>query len=786
MYEPTSPQLLIVKSRLSKESWEERVRTAKREAKLFAKIAKRVEAGDSLNESVGSVLPGSRRSYAIRHWRRYREIGWEALIDRRLPREPRESKRVRAEIEALCAGNPKLSMPEAVAALENNKPGRPLPSPATLKRELRRARARVKREDDADRVETTELPLAGGELLLAAEVETGAIAALRDEVVAIGKEALEASAGQEPQKDVGLRDRRGRFTVTYNRKRRRKRGEKVASYLRTAAEKADGRVPSWPRFVREQPETIEAKLRTLVFEPLVSRVKGWAGLRSPDAAGLAPLTGYAYMPSTLAKFTSALAISNAGPRLLRAAGSTWHAVAEQRWGEGGAMAALYVDNHAKEVWTSLFTQSGKVSSLNRVMPAITTTYVHTGAGTPVVMGVQSGGAPLAPQLATLVERTEKQLGDDIRRAVVIDSEGSTFDILSGFSEARRVIVTPLRPSRAPALELRHEAGSYFRPYREKDELRIGSATLYHRTTGRSLEVGVLEVRREHRDADTVLLTTGLALGFGGRELADLYFARWPIQENWFRDGEVVRLDEHRGNCSQVVTNIAVVAEVERLERQLDGWHKVSELEKSAKTIKKELEKTTKDEKAKARRLATRRRRLDRESAQGEPMRKAFVRAATEHHAALVEWEQAQLASQQAKTRLEQNQGHREKLETRLLKAEARLKTLKPRQKIRRLDVALDSVLTSTKLTAAQLISFVLREYVPEQPMSPQTFVARVLPIRGRKHVTRDSETIIFDENPRDPDVTKALVAACKCLNKRRLTRDDRRLHYKVELCPGDG
>ena len=58
-----------------------------------------------------------------------------------------------------------------------------------------------------------------------------------------------------------------------------------------------------------------------------------------------PLTGFAYMPSTLAKFASALAISNAGPRLLEAMGQNWHRVAEKYWEEPGAMAALYVDNH---------------------------------------------------------------------------------------------------------------------------------------------------------------------------------------------------------------------------------------------------------------------------------------------------------------------------------------------------------------------------------------------------------------------------------------------------------
>ena len=143
--------------------------------------------------------------------------------------------------------------------------------------------------------------------------------------------------------------------------------------------------------------------------------------------------------------------------------------------------------------------------------------------------VQSGTAPLAPRLVELVKEAEARLDGDVRRAAVIDAEGSTFDILEAFTKEGRVIVTPLRPSRAPSLQLEYSRGSSFRPYRDNDELRIASAVLTHKSTRRSLEVGALVVRREHRDSDTVLLTTGLSLGMEGRDLADLYFARWPVQ-----------------------------------------------------------------------------------------------------------------------------------------------------------------------------------------------------------------------------------------------------------------
>jgi hypothetical protein len=209
--------------------------------------------------------------------------------------------------------NPRLTLSEAITILQGQRIS-PLPSESTIKREFARVDARMgyaRKVAAATTAEIVELPFAGGELLLAAELETSGIAALTDEVVAMGEVATVASEGQVPEKDVAHRDARGHFMVTYNRRRRRKQGEEVASYLRSAAEKAEARVPSWPRFVHEQRPTIEAKMRMLVLAWMVAGSKGWDSLRAPEVAGLEALSGFAYMPSTLAKFVSALAISGA-------------------------------------------------------------------------------------------------------------------------------------------------------------------------------------------------------------------------------------------------------------------------------------------------------------------------------------------------------------------------------------------------------------------------------------------------------------------------------------------
>jgi hypothetical protein len=783
VYEPTSPTLIRVRSCVTDETWQRRVARAKRDEVVIKRILAGEAKGRSLNEAIAKEVPANRRSWALRRIPGYREHGFEVLIDSRTPREPEVSVACRQAVQAAREARPRLTVAEALTILRAQRIT-PLPSASTIKREFARVKERKKyarRKARQGRTVVTELPLAGGELLAAAETETRGIAALTKAVVGVAAAALEASEGKTPAKDVVGRSAEGKFTARYNRARRRQGSEQVASYLRTPAEKAEGRVPSWPRFVNEQPQTIDAKLRMLVFCWMVAGSKGWDALRAPDVAGLASLTGFAYMPATLAKFVSALAISGAAQPLIDTTARHWHEVAQARWAEPGAMAALYIDNHAKEVWSSLFTQSGKVSHLNRVMPCITTTYAHTGAGTPVVLSVQSGAAPLAPRLVELVAQAEATLETDIERAIVIDAEGCTFDLLESFAKAKRVVITPLKPSRVPSLELTYTRGSYYRPYRDHDELRIAHATLRHKSSGRTLEIGALLVRRKHRDVDIVLLTTGLALGMEGHDLADLYFRRWPVQENAFKDGNAVGLSEHRGNCGQVVTNLAVVSELERLEgraaRDADALRAITA---EADRLETAAAEHARAHQRAAAALATRRRRLDDLIAQRKTGGKAFMKVALDHQQALVSLEAATKRVTRSRAALDKHRVRRATLETHAVEIVARTKRLASQRTIRKLDTAQDTILTATKLTALQLISFVLREYVPATSMTPQTFIQRVLPVRGRKETSQDQELIVFYENPRDPAINELLRNACARLNQRKLQRVRRTLKFAVE------
>jgi hypothetical protein len=131
----------------------------------------------------------------------------------------------------------------------------------------------------------------------------------------------------------------------------------------------------------------------------------------------------------------------------------------------------------------------------------------------------------------------------------------------------------------------------------------------------------------------------------------------------------------------------------------------------------------------------------------------------------------------ATTALAMNHKHTEDREAQLEKDRKRRRHLEPQRTIRELDVAQDMIHTATKLTAAHLITYAMREYLGDRTMTPQTFVSRVLPFRGRREIYKTHERVVFYENPRDPEMTTALQEVCRRLNKQKLARENRTITY---------
>jgi len=290
----------------------------------------------------------------------------------------------------------------------------------------------------------------------------------------------------------------------------------------------------------------------------------------------------------------------------------------------------------------------------------------------------------------------------------------------------------------------------------------------------------LIVRREHRESDTILLTNGVRLGMSGRDLANLYYLRWPIQENAFKQGEAVRLAEHRGNCGTIVSNIVVVEKLGRLEKQANA------AEETLRQLDKEKEaagQARRESEGATRMLAARRGQLAELAAKKETSWEALGQGLRDHQQAQRHEQACAQALSKAEAKEVATEARRAKVTEELKRLTEERKKLEPQTTIRQLDVALDSVLTAVKLAVAFLITFALKEYLVSKPMTAAAFVAHVLSIRGRREIRPDEERIVFYRNPRDPEINEVLSKACVRLNERNLQRGGRRLRYDLEAPP---
>lgn len=290
------------------------------------------------------------------------------------------------------------------------------------------------------------------------------------------------------------------------------------------------------------------------------------------------------------------------------------------------------------------------------------------------------------------------------------------------------------------------------------------------------------IRRNDGSGQFVLLTNGPELGVAGKVMAFAYLERWGVQENSFKyAAAAVKLSQHRGNCGRIVSNVAVVTELEKLEgRIVTNEEKLGELT-AAHDVSEHAAEQARNEHTEAIFELSRGRELVDELRETEGVAAdQLAEAAVAYHEAVKRAEATGPVRAQAEQKLENNRrGRQEHLAT-IEQLMSQLDTLEPRVEIRQLDVALDSVLTSFKLVAFLLISFVLREYLSIRKMTAETFVSRVLPYRGRREVRPAEEVVVFYENPRDPEMNDALSHACDDLNGREISRSGRRLRYRME------
>jgi hypothetical protein len=616
-------------------------------------------------------------------------------------------------------------------------------------------------------------------LVEAAVVETGYVRAL---AAGVGDQlAAMTTIAQPGAPDDADRDDEGRFLASYNDRYRRAPGAIIGPGFASVAEKRAGLAPQRLHCAQVRDAIRERKLYALLVSPVVSSGR-WDGMRVPRGALLGELCGYPYMPATLDLFTREL-------KYLGAASTLWEIHAREWLRLSGRESAvvLYIDETTKPVWTSLFSQSTKVSHVGRVMPGLELVCFHTGHGVPLWLVTHSGRTPLVKVVPELLGELEAIVAAPIGRLVVIDAEGNSIPFLRGLEQGTpaRAWATRLKPQLLAGKRIFNRTN--YRPYRDGDRVRMGLCDLVD-TDGQPFRIRVVEVERRRKGTITYL---GASTRLDDHEwpaaaLADLYFARWPNQEANFRAvNQAVGCKDVHGYGKQLVDNVTVVTELDKLAQStVKLAATIGELERALAGAQHQLLAAQQLRRRHEQRQQTVARHLVPRLKMGRNITAATRTLLQEQRKLAAGLRARDTACRRAEQQRERVAARLQRTKEQLAEQRATRETLASRRQIFQHDVELDSLFALLKFGLALVVTFVLKAYLGDARMEVVTFLERVATLPARLRRTPELEMVTFEYNARDPDVMALLATHCDALNARRLrTRDGLILRFAVDAAP---
>jgi hypothetical protein len=726
-----------------------------------------------------------RSSY--RRWQnKYDAHGFDGLLDWRLaPMSPMPSK-VREAICTLRRADSNYPVSDIVAFVKVHHDFET--SETTVKRVLKSAGlhrrpgpSKTLPESGAKRLE-----LGGMKLIEAAAIETGYVDALAQGIVQHVAD-LPRPAEVLPV-DTSDRDEYGRFLTSYNDRYRKSDDDELGPGFASVSIKREGMDPDRLQVSQVSQEVIERKLYSVLVSPLLGHGR-WDGIRAPRGKLLEELCGIAYMPATLEKFTGELKYAGVSSTLWEIHARLWLELT-RAWGEERHAAVLYVDGSTKPIWTTMFSQATKVSSVGRTMPGLEQVAFHSGYGVPLWITTHSGRAPLTKEVPRMLTQMEQTWGSSsVGRIVVIDAEANSIPFLQGLEQGDvpRAWVTRLRKDWVENKRIFNRTN--YQSYRDGDRVRVGVVDFnIPKVKEHMFRMRVVEV--EHRTtAEVTYLGASTLLDereWKANHVADLYFDRWPNQEANFRAvNQATRSKQVHGYGKRLVDNISVVTKLDKLDAQIRGaQQRVEDQQQRQHECALKLREQEQMQARRARRNETVRRQLIGRKLVGKDVLLSTQKLVAERLELADELAKREKGITKRRDQLQKLENQVERTQHRLQNWTEQRTSLQGQRQIFAHDVELDSLFALLKVGLTLLTTFVLKNYLGDARLEPMTFLQRMATLTATIRTTPQLEILTFDYNQRDPEVMGLLKAHCQAINDRRLRlRSGRTLRIAVEDAP---
>jgi len=590
----------------------------------------------------------------------------------------------------------------------------------------------------------------GGEILTFLAFYTGIIKIItktiiyrKDEIRQ--KESIDQTKTFKPDHPE-IRDH-GKFTREYNQQ------EDVRNNrFKSIDEKIPQKNLSSMNIFLKSDKTISRYNLALLCLPLVTSNGKSSRINRAKGNDIEYLSGYNYKDVALDRYLRELKYLKISDQLIFETAKFWINFWKNETNEETCFVCYYIDGNTKPLWSSNSCYKGKVTMLGRVMNCLENVFIHDGKGHPLYFQTFQGHADIGKHALNMVHKLTSMLDDSsahiqVNRIIVFDAGGNGVQTLRGFNDSDEYYITILdenqtkeRKFKHKRLETQYEYGNAklidcqieLIDTDEKNYIYESRAVIVNWDNGRKAVI-ITDIPRELLDES---------------EVVKKYFDRWPLQEKIFREekssveihrvsGHGIKMESydkmverHRQIC-ETITHLkfklkAPLMEINAIEAQLiDLYPQEKILREKSMIVKGE-------------------RILD------DP--DAFC---------LKEYESQINRCIREKAKIEKE--HKADFE-KLKKNMEEEKRLRDKDKVYRVDVELDQIMTCFKMSFVNLCSFFLIKCFEGEKFELLTLMESIFELDGSVSVSDDRKIIDIEMNPKEPDLMDKLYTGLQILN----------------------
>lgn len=708
--------------------------------------------------------PVSRAQYYLLK-KRYKQIGIEALEDQR---QSGNARKVKSEQEELVIGILTYNRHLTSKSLEDELQ-------STWKIELSQGRIdQLRRKYNLTRitpkiVEEETAQFAGIELFSALAHHIGILEPWLETITQRLNKIPQTHFPKDGEKQSGgdhiYARRKGKFSARYNRLSHIRK-QKFASI----SEKVKNKDLSRLSLCQTQEDSLNRKNLAVLLLPLVTNNGATRSLDKPLGNALKNACGYNYKNATIDKYLRELKYLQISSELISCNARFWSAFWKRYDSSEHKMACYYIDGNVKPLWSSKRCRKGKVTMLGRVMGCLEQVVIHDGYGHPLYFQTFSGHADLQQhalqameQLSELVNEGQTARTKKCHRALIMDGGGNAVGTLRAFSKSDQHYITILDTNQINVRKFKHILATERYKHGEAELSDCLIEMLDSKEPKYIYESRAVRIYWDN-GKECCLVTSIPKNIFDASEIVKAYFDRWPYCEKQYSMMKAATcFYQIVGYGKKHTDDKNMVERIEKLEGKLHSLHQELKVPISqVNTKEQELMKLYKKE-----------RRLKEKSTIQDGKRIQ----SKENQEALENCQRAIRKIQRDMKRIEAP--FKEKFD-KLRQTHKEFARIQGKDKIYHVDVELDQLLTSFRLTLANILAFLAKIILDNMTIEMNTLIQSILFLSGSIEQTSDIRKICLNKNTKDPKFMAVLSLGLKRLNELKIRHPSGRI-YEFEL-----